>query len=60
MPHRGSELYDFAAIKKHETDKAILLNDGTKDVWLPKSQVQDNGDGTFTIPAWLAEEKELV
>lgn len=61
MPKK-SELHDFAAIIVHETDKAWLLaaDDGTKKVWIPKSQGENNGDGTFTIPQWLAEEKELV
>lgn len=55
-----SELYDFSGQIRHETEKAYLIFDGTKEVWLPKAQTQDNGDGTFTIPRWLAEKKELV
>lgn len=55
-----SELYDFAGEKRNETPKAILVFDGETEVWLPKSHVEDNGDGTFTVPQWLAEEKELV
>ena len=55
-----AKLFDFAAEKKHETENAFLVNDGTKDVWLPKTFTEDNGDGTFTIPEWLAIEKELV
>jgi hypothetical protein len=38
----------------------LLINDATKDVWLPKRFVEVDGDGTFAIPAWLAEEKGLV
>lgn len=49
---------------KRETDKAILFFDGTREVWLPKSQLEDRSnysDGTeITIPTWLAEGKELV
>lgn len=55
-----SELYDFAAEQRHETEKAVLLFDGEKEIWVPKAQTQDNGDGTFTIPEWLAIEKELI
>lgn len=55
-----AELYDFAAEKRHETAKAILLFDGVKEVWFPKSHVEDNNDGTFTVPQWLAEKKEIV
>lgn len=53
-------LYDFAAELRHETDKAYLLFDGFKEFWVPKAHSENNGDGTFTIPQWLAEEKEIV
>ena len=55
-----SELYDFAGQKRNETEKAFLIFDGDQEVWLPKSHVEENGDGTFTIPQWLAEEKKIV
>ena len=55
-----SELYDFAGQIRHETDKAVLVFDGEHEIWLPRSHVEINGDGTFTVPQWLAEEKELV
>ena len=54
------KLFDFAATLKHETDNAYLVNDGDKDYWLPKKLTEDNGDGTFTIPEWLAVEKGIV
>lgn len=53
-------LFDFAAELKHETDKAFLVNDGEKDYWLPKRFTEQNADGTFTIPEWLAVEKGIV
>ena len=53
-------LFDFAATLKHETESAYLVNDGDKDYWLPKKLTEDNGDGTFTIPEWLAVEKGIV
>ena len=49
------ELFDLAAEIKGETDRAYRLFDGTKTEWVPKSQVEDNHDGTFTMPMWLAE-----
>ena len=55
-----SKLFDFAAELKHETANAFLVTDGDKDYWLPKSMTENNRDGTFTIPEWLAIEKELV
>lgn len=29
-------------------------------VWLPKSQVQRDGDNVFTMPEWLAKDKGLI
>lgn len=49
-----------------ETPDAILVNDGTVDAWIPKSQLleepeeQDGGMVEITIPGWLAEDKELI
>lgn len=56
----NAQLIDIAAEIKHETDKAWLLDDGTRKAWVPKSQVEDNGDGTFTMPEWLAQDKEFI
>lgn len=56
----SSELFDLAAEIKGETAKAWRLFDGTKTEWVPKSQVEDNKDGTFTMPLWLAEDKGFV
>lgn len=55
-----SELIDIAGIVRGETDKAIRVYDGKTTEWLPKSQVEDNGDGTFTMPEWLAKEKGFI
>ena len=57
---RDSKLINIAATKRHETEAAYLIHDGTREVWLPKSQVEQNPDGTFTMPEWLAIEKELI
>lgn len=54
------ELFDLAAEVKGATSKAWRLFDGTKTEWVPKSQVEDNGDGTFTMPEWLAREKGFI
>lgn len=56
----GSDLIDIAGAARSETDKAILFDDGTQTVWLPKSQVEDNEDGTYAMPEWLAKEKGLI
>ena len=55
-----TELFDLAAEIKGETDKAWRLFDGTRTEWVPKSQVEDNGDGTFTMPEWLAKDKGFI
>lgn len=56
----GSDLIDIAGLVRSETDKAILFDDGTQTVWLPKSKVEDNEDGTYAMPEWLAKEKGLI
>ncbi len=55
-----SDLTDVAAIKVGETEKAFRLSDGVTTEWVPKSQVEENGDGTFAIPEWLAKEKGFI
>lgn len=68
----GEKLVDIVAICRHETDNAFLLIDGRTEikkgdtvyseikVWVPKSQVEDNKDGSFTMPEWLALEKGFI
>ena len=56
----SDKLTDIAAEIKGETDKAYRLFDGAKTEWVPKSQVEDNNDGTFTMPEWLAQEKGFI
>lgn len=56
-----SDLVDIAGELRHETEKAFLVFDGRKEVWLPKSQVEhDPEDGTFAMPEWLAKAKGLI
>lgn len=56
-----SDLVDVAGELRRETEKAFLIFDGLKEVWLPKSQVEHSPqDGTFTMPEWLAMEKGLI
>ena len=58
-----SEVTDIAGIVKHTTAKAILLDTGIKEVWLPLSQIEifeDGGKGVIvTMPNWLAKKLEL-
>ena len=55
-----SELIDITAQVRGETEKAFKLFDGTKTEWVPKSQVEKNSDGTFTMPEWLAKDKGFI
>ena len=56
-----SDLVDIDAEVRHETNDAYLLDHGGKEpAWAPKSLVEDNGDGTFAMPEWLAIEKGMV
>lgn len=47
-----------------ETDKAWLINDGTKDVWFPKSQgdLDPCADGTHDLfgEEWIMKDKGLI
>ena len=58
MPKR--ELVDIEAKVRGETDKAWRLFDGKTTEWVPKSQVEKNDDGTFTMPEWLAQDKGFI
>jgi hypothetical protein len=56
-----SDLVDIAGEIQGETDKACRFFDGTRAVWLPKSQVEwDSDDRTMAMPEWLAKDKELI
>jgi hypothetical protein len=58
---RGSaDRIDIAADLRGETEKAYRLFDGKRLEWCPKSQVQKNGDGTFSMPEWLAKDKGFI
>lgn len=61
MSSGKSDLVDVDATLKRETEKAFLLDAGGEEpVWVPKSQVENNSDGTFTMPYWLAKDKGLI
>jgi len=64
MSDHASNLVDIAAELRHETGRAFLIHDGTKEVWLPKSQVEvecSGGDRVIvTMPEWLAKDKGLI
>lgn len=63
-----SDLVEVTATKRLEKGGGTALFQGEIDpqnnreiwIWVPTSQIQDNGDGTFTMPFWLAKDKGLV
>lgn len=56
-----SDLVDISGEIREEREKAYLFYDGTRMVWLPKSQCEwDQDDKTMAMPLWLAKDKELI
>jgi hypothetical protein len=60
MRRGRGEVVEVEAEMQIETGNAYRLFDGKTTAWVPKSQVENNGDGTFTMPEWLATEKGFV
>lgn len=58
------ELFDLNCKLLVETDKAIRVDDGKTQAWLPKSQIEleheRDGTVTITLPMWLAKEKDFL
>lgn len=54
-----SDLVEIACEIRVETDRAWLIYDGERTVWIPKSQCE-RVDGGLEMPEWLAVEKELL
>lgn len=66
-----SDLVDLTMAIHAETDLAILASDDGDKAnakWLPKSQIEieklhavrGNNEAVITMPAWLAQDKELI
>lgn len=54
-------LTDIAGELRHETERAYLIFDGAREVWVPKALVEyDTRDKVFTMPEWLAEREGLI
>ena len=70
MTDRDDKLVDVECMVRIRREKAIGVADGTmegkgrheqeKIFWLPLSLVQENDDGTVTMPTWIALQKGLV
>jgi len=58
-------LTDIAAELRYETDKAFLIYDGDREVWVPKSLAEiERAPGSttviVTVPEWFAKKMELI
>lgn len=69
MRMNPTETIEIACEVLRETDKAWLIYDGAREVWIVRSQISDymQENGLFGrkvtsifIPVWLATEKGLV
>jgi hypothetical protein len=65
----GKDKYvDIEVEIKHETNAALLVSDGDKDGWLPKSLIKDKSQlvygkcdvKTITVPEWIAKSKGFI
>lgn len=60
----NSRLTDITAEEIHRTEKAILINDGTKEVWIPLSicEIVEKGKRIveITLPEHWAKKKGLI
>lgn len=60
MSNRSVEV-DGEVLVELSTDEAFRFFDGTREVWLPRSQCEwDEASGVMSLPEWLALEKELI
>jgi hypothetical protein len=60
VPTVESKLVDIEAELRGDTDKAYRLYDGKTTEWVPRRLVEDNKDGSWTMPLWLATEKGFI
>lgn len=63
------ETVEIACEVRRETEKAWLVFDGTREVWIARSQISDYVEqpglfgkqvSSIFIPLWLATEKGLI
>jgi hypothetical protein len=55
---KNHDIIKIAVELRHETDKAYLLFDGDKEVWIAKSLGEwDEHSKTMQMPEWVAMQK---
>ena len=63
---RHQEYTEISGKIIHETEMAVLLDDGDMERWIPKSCIRDGydiayeGDMDLDIALWFAEEEEWI
>lgn len=64
----SKEYVEISCEVRIKTDKAILINDGANEAWIPRSQIEDPDPEDMQIgetiilliPEWIAKEKGLI
>jgi hypothetical protein len=58
---KNRDIIEIAGELRHEMEKAYLLFDGDKEVWIAKSLGEwDEHSKTMQMPEWLALDKGLI
>lgn len=63
----SKEFTEIACQVRYKTDRAVLIHDGVREVWIPRSLIEDpdpedmeiGSHITLLIPEYLATEKGL-
>lgn len=64
-----NETVEISAEFVYQTESAVEINDGDRVLWLPKSQLEYEGNWNdlnageafcFDMPEWLAKQKDLI
>lgn len=59
-PARGSaEFVEISGEVRRESERAYLFFDGSREAWVPKSQVETAENGLH-MPEWLAKDKGFI
>ena len=64
----SKEFIEIACEVRVKTDRAVLIHDGAREAWIPRSQIEDPDSDdmeigqhiTLMIPEWLAKDKGLI
>lgn len=64
----SNEYTEIACEVRIKTDRAVMIHDGAREAWIPRSQIEDpdpedmeiGSHITLLISTWLAQEKGLI